>query len=97
MKSKSILVKINILSFLLVVFSFLLTIFQVGFFTKEIYFLNQAKEEITKLSRENQNLEDQLLSLNFFSKLEEFLKKENFVRAKNLKYIQIFEGAALAK
>jgi Ser-tRNA(Ala) deacylase AlaX len=96
-KTKLILKIIKLLNFTLIVFLLILTIFQIGIFTSQIYFIEQAERKIEELSKENQVLEEKFLSSNSLSNLEEFVKKENLVKAGKIKYIQIFEGAVLAK
>jgi cell division protein FtsB len=97
MRQKPILKIIKTLNFALIVFFSIFTIFQIGIFTSQVYFLKQAERKIEKLSKENQILEEKLLSSNSPSKVEEFIKKENFVKASRFKFIQVFEGAVLAK
>jgi cell division protein FtsB len=97
MKIKSIFQAIKFSNLALIIFFLVFTIFQIGVFTSQVYFLEQAKRKIEKISKENQILEEKFLALNSLSKVEEFVKKENFVKAQKIKFIQIFEGAVLAK
>jgi cell division protein FtsB len=97
MKKGSILKIIKFLNLSSIVFLSIFTIFQIGIFTSRVYFLKQAERKIEELSKENQILEEKFLSSNSPSKVEEFVKEENLVKAGRIKFIQIFEGAVLAK
>ncbi len=89
--------KINILLSIFSLVFFSLTIFQILKFAEKHYLIKKAEKEINKIENENQKLEDELFSFNQTINLDEFLQKEGFVEAKNVKYIQVFEGTVLAK
>jgi cell division protein FtsB len=97
MKLKSILKVIKFFNLSLIIFLSILTVFQIGIFTSRVYSLKEGERKIEKLSKENQILEEKLLSSNSPSKVDEIVKKENLVKAGKIKFIQIFGGAVLAK
>lgn len=97
MTQESILKKVQILNLILILILLSLTVFQVGILTNQIYFISQAERKIKQLSKENQILEEEFLSSNSLSTLEDFVKKENLVKAEKIKFIQIFGGTVLAK
>lgn len=83
-----------------VIFTFILgilTLYQAGTLTNKVYLIKNTEKKLEKLSKENQTLEDMLLSFKSLNNVEEFLKEVHLVKAKNIKYIQTFESTALAK
>lgn len=97
MKKNRILNKIKALNLILILLLFVFTIFQIGVLTNQVYFISQAKKKINQLSKENQFLEEQFFNSNSLSNLDDFIKKENLVKVEKMKFIQIFQGAVLAK
>jgi hypothetical protein len=55
------------------------------------------KREIVEISKENQKLEDEALSVNSIFNLDQFLEKSSFVKAEKMKFIQILEGGVVVK
>lgn len=97
MNLKKVLVRLNILNGFLISLLLIFTIFQIGTITNQICFINEAKRKIEKIEKEKNYLEGLFLGSVQLEKLETFLSEEKLVKAKKLKYIQIFEGTALAK
>lgn len=83
---------------LILVFVLLVTyIFQVGFLTKKTYLIKDYKKRINYLSKENEILEINFSKFNSLSNIENYLSKENFVKANQVKYIQILESSVVSK
>ena len=94
---KKILAKINILNLIVVLILFGLTLFRVSLLTKEIALINLMQKKIVEIAKENQRLEDTAFDLDSISNLAQFLENSNLVKAKRVKFIQIFEGGVVAK
>lgn len=97
MKKNSIVNIIKTLNLTLVFLFLIITLFQIGIFSKKLYFITEAERKIKQLSKENQMLQEQFLNSNSLSNLDDFIKRENFVKIGKMKFIQVFEGAVLAK
>ncbi|MCD6402418.1 hypothetical protein J7L36_01005 [bacterium] len=82
---------LNFLGSLLIISLFLFYIFQVNSLAKEKYLLESYYEKITQLSEENEALEIKLVKESSLNKLNDYLKKENFIKADNISYIKILE------
>jgi len=89
--------KINILNLIAVLVLFGLTIFRIGLLTEEISSISLMKKKMVEISKENQKLEDEVLTLNSISNLAQFLENKNLVKAEKIKFIQILEGGVVAK
>jgi cell division protein FtsB len=89
---RKILEKINILNLIAVLVLFGLTIFRIGLLTEEISSISLMKKKMVEISKENQKLEDEVLTLNSISNLAQFLENKNLVKAEKMKFIQILEG-----
>jgi hypothetical protein len=94
---RKILEKINILNLIAVLVLFGLTIFRIGLLTEEISSISLMKKKMVEISKENQKLEDEVLTLNSISNLAQFLENKNLVKAEKIKFIQILEGGVVAK
>jgi hypothetical protein len=55
------------------------------------------KEKINQLSKENQKLQEEILNSNSISNLDQFLENSKLVKAKKIKFIQIFESGVVKK
>ena len=66
-------------------------IFQIGTLTQKIYLKSDYGKRLEKLSKENEVLEINLSKSNSLSNIENYLSRENFVKAKanQVKYLQI--------
>jgi hypothetical protein len=91
------LAKINVLNLVLVLVLLGFTLFKINLLVKEALSIESMKREITELSKGNQKLEDEALSINSISHLDQFLENSNFVKAEKIKFIQVFEGRVVAK
>jgi hypothetical protein len=94
---RKILEKINILNLIVVLVLFGVTIFRIGLLTEDISMISSMKKKTVEVSKENQKLEDEALSLNSISNLAQFLENANLVKAEKMKFIQILEGGVVAK
>jgi cell division protein FtsB len=94
---RKVLKKISSWSLFLLFFLFGLTLFRIGLLSKEVVLVDSMEKEIAQLSKENQRLEDEALSLNSISNLDQFLENSNFVKGEKVKFIQILEGRVVAK
>ncbi|MGB9598463.1 MAG: hypothetical protein ACPLZH_01285 [Minisyncoccales bacterium] len=68
------------LFFSLLIFSFSLFSYQFFIYSKDKLFLYFLKDEIKRTSLENEDLEMRLSQISLSEKLEEFVKKNNFVK-----------------
>ena len=94
---RKILEKINILNLIAVLVLFWLAIFRIDLLTEEISSISLMKKKMVEISKENQKLEDEVLTLNSISNLAQFLENKNLVKAEKIKFIQILEGGVVAK
>ena len=88
---------INILNFIFLSILLGLCLVEVRFFIKEVFLIKEMKEKITQLSKENQKLQEEILNSNSISNLDQFLENSKLVKAKKIKFIQIFEGGVVKK
>lgn len=88
---------LKILNLIFISFLLIFTIFQISWLTQQIYFVKNAEKKLRELSKTNEILEIELSKSNSLSHLEDYLLKENFVKAKNPKYIQILESSVVTK
>ena len=72
-------------------------IFQVSFLTREIYLIKDYQRKLNNLSKENEILEIDFSKSNSLSNIENYLSEKNFVKAKQVKYIQILESSMVKK
>jgi|GEM_PF-3280140 hypothetical protein len=92
--------KPNILKFLtifnqfLIIFLFSFTVFQIVSLNQQKISLIETERKIKKIFGENENLEAKLSEIDTFSKVEEKIAKDNFVKAQNVKYFNILSGVA---
>ncbi len=84
---------IIILSFALLIFYIL----QVGALAQEKYLLQDYEERLILLSKNDKFLNINFSKVNSLSNIENYLIGTNFVKAEQVKYIQILEGSVAAK
>jgi len=99
-KKKSSLKIIRILNLFLIsaILVFLIfSIFQIGYLTQEIYLNQDYENKSEKLVNQNEILEIDFSKLNSLSNIEKYLAINNFVKANQIKYIQILESSVVAK
>lgn len=94
---KKIFNKIKILNLIVILILLIFTIFQIAKLTQQVYFIKNTEKEIQKLSKINEVLEIEFSKSNSLSHIENYVLKENFVKAKNIKYIQVLEDTVVAK
>jgi len=73
------------------------SIFQACSLAKENYLIKDSERKINNLTKENKTLEINFSKSNSLSNIENYLSKENFVKANQIKYIQIFESSVVTK
>jgi len=72
-------------------------IFQVNTMTKEIYFLEDYKKNLTILERENESLEINSAQLSSLGNIDGLIDELNFKKVGEIKYIHIIESSVAAK
>ena len=72
-------------------------IFQVNTMTKEIYFLEDYKKNLTILERENETLEINSAQLSSLGNIDGLINELNFKKAGKIKYIHLIESSVAAK
>ena len=97
MRKKTILTKVNFFGLILFLCSLVITFLEIGFFTRDVYFINYSKQKINQVIKENQKLESQLWELNSISNLDQFLGKSSFTKAEKIKFIQMIGERVVAK
>lgn len=80
--------------FILMLFSLITYIFQVNFFTQEVYLIRDYEKNLTRLTQENENLEINFSKASSLSNIENYLQGQNFEKASQIKYIQIYRPVA---
>lgn len=76
---------------LLIISLLIFYIFQVNSLAREKYLLETYYKKIAQLSDENEALEIKLVKESSLEKLNDYLEKENFIKADNISYIKILE------
>jgi len=94
---KKIINKINILAFLILLILFIFTSLNIGKLSGEFSYIAFLKKQIHKVSRENQKLEEELLSLNLMVNVDNFIQNNNLVRVNKVKFFQILDSGIVAK
>jgi len=94
---RKLLVKINIFNTILILILCGIMIVKLDCFTRETVTINLLKKEIEKISKENQKLEEEVLTAGSISNLDQFLEKSDLVKAEKIQFIQIFEGGMVVK
>lgn len=97
MKAKKLIKKIQIFNTIIIFILSVITIYQTNSLVGQITLKKELEKRVEKVMKENQELEDVFLSFSSPKKIDEFLENENLVKAKNIKFLQIFSSAALAK
>ena len=85
------------LGFILILLNLAFYIFQIGVFTSQIYLNKEYQTKLNTLSQDDESLEINLSKSNSLSHVGNYLSDGNFVKANQVKYIQILEGAVVAK
>ena len=79
---------------LLLLFSY---IFQVGVLAQQEYLVWEYDQKLTALSEDNTFLGIGLSKKNSLSNIEDYLIDKSFVRANQVRYVQILQGAVVSK
>ena len=86
-----------ILTLILGLFILVNYIFQVGALSKDIYLLDDYQRKLANLLESNNSLDINFSKVNSLSNIEDYLLKGDFVKASNVKYIQILGGSVATK
>ena len=86
-----------VLTLILGLFILINYIFQVGALSKDIYLLNNYQRKLAILLEDNNSLDINFSKVNSLSNIEEYLAKGEFVKANQVKYIQILGGSVATK
>jgi len=85
------------ITFFLISLTSIFYIFQVTSLIQSRYLLKNYEKKLKQLTKESEMLEINLSKSNSFSKIENYLTKENFVKTNKIKYIQILGSTVAAK
>ena len=83
------------LNFSILISIFCFTIIQMSFYAREVFLIKSYKNKITKLTKENKDLEIEFSKSNSLTNLEDYLK--NFEKVKNAKYIKLTGASVVEK
>ena len=83
-----------VLALISIVFLSIIYIFQINTLTKELYFNHNYEKKIEALSQENESLKIDFSKAGSLVNVESYLQKQNFEKAKQVKYIQIYKPVA---
>jgi len=81
-------------TFILMLLSLVIYIFQVNFLTREVYLIGDYEKQLTQLTQENENLEIGFSKANSLTNLDHYLQNEKFEKVSQVKYIQIYKPVA---
>ncbi len=83
-----------VLALISIVFLSIIYIFQINILTKELYFNQNYEKKIEALSQENEYLKINFSKAGSLVNAESYLQNQNFEKAKQVKYIQIYKPVA---
>ena len=86
-----------ILTLILGLFILIHYVFQVGALSKDIYLLDDYQRKLANLLENNNSLDINFSKVNSLSNIEEYLLKSEFVKASQVKYIQILGGSVATR
>ena len=86
-----------ILSLILGLFILVHYVWQVGALSKDIYILEGYERKLSTLFENKNYLDINFSKVNSLSNIEDYLAKSNFVKATQVKYIQILGGSVVSK
>ena len=72
-------------------------IFQVGALSKDIYLLDDYQRKLANLLDDNNSLDINFSKVNSLSNIEDYLARTDFIKASQVKYIQILGGSVATK
>jgi hypothetical protein len=72
-------------------------VFQVGALSKDIYILEDCERKLSTLFENRNYLDINFSKVNSLSNIEDYLAKSNFVKATQVKYIQILGSSVVSK
>lgn len=81
-------------TFILMLLSLVIYIFQVNFLTREVYLIGNYEKQLTQLTQENENLAISFSKTNSLANLDHYLQNEKFEKVSQVKYIQIYKPVA---
>ena len=83
---------------LTVIFSLFITcLFQLNAYTREFYLIMSQENELKGLVQESKLLEINFSQASSLNNIEAFRESQGFERVKQVQYIKVLEGTALAK
>lgn len=86
-----------VLSFLLIVFLLIFSIFQINELTRAGFLVAVYEQKLTNYSQESKDLEVNYSQINSLVNLETLLKNLNYVKVDKADYLQILESTVAAK
>ena len=86
-----------ILSLILGLFILVHYVWQVGALSKDIYILEDYERKLSTLFENKNYLDINFSKVNSLANIEDYLAKSNFVKATQVKYIQILGGSVVSK
>lgn len=86
-----------ILGIVLIILLLVFYIFQVNSFARGNYLLQNYQKELSRLSGETEGLEINLSRSNSLANIDNYLLSQNFVKANQVRYIQILESQVVKK
>lgn len=86
-----------ILTLILGLFILVYYIWQVGSLSKDIYILEDYERKLSTLFENKNYLDINFSKVNSLSNIEDYLAKSDFVKATQVKYIQILGGSVVSK
>ena len=81
-------------TFILMLLSLVIYIFQVNFLTREVYLIGNYEKQMAQLTQENENLAIGFSKANSLTNLDHYLQNEKFEKVSQVKYIQIYKPVA---
>ena len=76
---------------------FVFCILQIGYYTQDVYLIRNYEERLAMLSKNNKFLNINLSKMDSLANIDSYLANKNFVKANQIKYIQILENSVVAK
>ena len=86
-----------LLGFVLGLIFFVVCIFQLNAYTRDVYLIQSYEIEISKLTQENRFLEINFSRDNSLNNIGSFVQNGNFERVKEMEYIRVLEKTVAAR
>ena len=72
-------------------------ILQINYLARDVFLLQEYRQKLSQLSNNNEGLEIHLAQSSSLKNIENYLQSKNFVKADQVKYIQILEASVAQK